>query len=125
LLKEDWTSENPMFFLRKISGATGKIIGYLQVEINAPVVGECWLPMLVFSPTIQSCGFGEEVVTSLLAELSQLPGLDSIGLNVYAENPRAMRFWYRNGFDLIVGIDAESAHGRQYNCITLRRDISR
>lgn len=112
-----------MFFIRKITDFDNNILGYFQVEINAPVTGECWLPMLVFNSEGQSSGYGKEVVESLITELAKFPALKSIGLNVYAENPRALRFWYRNGFDSIVGIDAESARGKNYNCITLKRNL--
>ncbi|MBL4679427.1 MAG: GNAT family N-acetyltransferase [Pseudomonadales bacterium] len=112
----------PKFYLRKIS-YEGAAIGYLQFELDAPEKGQCWLPMLVLKPNNQSSGLGREAVSSLLEKISELGNYVGIGLNVYSENPKALRFWYKNGFDKIIGVDHETSNDKNYTCITLWRGI--
>ena len=122
--RTDTPGDSPLFYLRRIETLGRVLAGYLQVEIDAPQAGSCWLPMLVLRPEYQSIGYGRETVQSLISELRTIDHLESIGLNVYAENPVALRFWFQNGFTKIVGVDLETAHGRPYTCITLTRTIN-
>lgn len=122
--RTDTPDDSPLFYLRRIETLGGVLAGYIQVEIDAPQAGSCWLPMLVLRPEYQSIGYGRETVQSLISELRTIDHLESIGLNVYAENPVALRFWFQNGFTDIIGVDLETAHGRDYTCITLTRRIN-
>lgn len=122
--RTDTPGDSSLFYLRKIETLGGVLAGYFQVEIHAPEAGSCWLPMLVLRPEYQSIGYGRETVQSLISELHKIDHLERIGLNVYAENPSALRFWFQNGFTEIIGVDLETAHGRDYTCITLTRRIN-
>lgn len=79
--------------------------------------------MLVLLPDRQSHGYGSEVVEGVLSKLSTNPDLSTIGLNVYAENPKGLRFWHLCGFNDLIGVDLEQHLDRTYTCITLQRPI--
>ncbi|TON15615.1 spermidine acetyltransferase, partial [Vibrio parahaemolyticus] len=49
--------------------------------------------------------------------------LQNVGLNVYAENISAFRFWYRQGFTQIRAFDQEIEFGKEYNCLVLYREL--
>ncbi|MBL4680998.1 MAG: GNAT family N-acetyltransferase [Pseudomonadales bacterium] len=126
LIDRDVTnSENldkPSFYLRKIS-KQGVSVGYVQIELDTPEQGKCWLPMLVLIPTEQSGGLGREIVSSVLWQIEANEKYTSIGLNVYAENPKALMFWFKNGFTKISGVDHEVTNYKSYTCITLWREF--
>lgn len=119
-----WHENSPQFFIRCIEdGANGVLLGYLQLEIHAPSPGRSWLPMLVLEDSTRGRGIGSEAVESVIAQLRSLGGITDIGLNVYAENVQALRFWFLHGFRHLTGVDLEESHGRTYTCITLTREL--
>ena len=50
-------------------------------------------------------------------------GYALVETNVYAENLPAFGFWYRNGFDEILGFEPERVDGGLGHCLRLRRSL--
>ncbi|CCN38283.1 putative Acyl-CoA N-acyltransferase [Vibrio nigripulchritudo SO65] len=109
------------FYLRKISTKSGEVIGYIQFEFNAPKHGTLWIPMLTISPEFQAKGYGVEIVESAIAQACRYMPIKEVGLNVYAENVRAFRFWYKQGFKEIRAFEPEMELGKEYHCLVLYR----
>ncbi|MEM8501453.1 MAG: GNAT family N-acetyltransferase [Pseudomonadota bacterium] len=116
---------NSQFFLRKISTASGRVIGYFQLEIHTPKDNVAWIPMLVLHPEDQRNGYGQEVAASVFHLLEKSKVISHIRLNVYAENLKAFEFWYRNGFSEIVWWSKENIDDRQFSCLVLSKELSR
>ncbi len=113
------------FFLRGLRHkASGKLVGYVQFELNAPTTGYGWLPMLVLHPSVQRQGLGSEAVQSLIDQVEKLNSIRRVGLNVYAENPRALRFWFTHGWRQILDVEFEEVEGETFTCVTLSRPLA-
>lgn len=115
--------EREAFYLRKISTREGDIVGYVQLEFNAPNTETLWLPMLIILPEYQRSGHGAEIVTSVIEMACSYTSVKRVGLNVYAENIQAFRFWYKQGFTQIRAFEQETEHGKEYNCLVLYREL--
>lgn len=113
------------FFIRKICDETKTTVGYVQLEIHAPRRGVCWIPMLVFDPEVSARGYGREAMVSVEGVVSILGTVTEMMLNVYAQNTKAFRFWYRNGFDEICAWTRERDTDRDYDCLVLRKRLLR
>ncbi|WP_163372935.1 GNAT family N-acetyltransferase [Endozoicomonas acroporae] len=111
------------FYLRKITTKEHQEIGYIQIEINAPKIEMAWIPMLCIIPEHQGSGFGREIVESTIREISAYNKFKEVGLNVYAENIKAFRFWFHCGFNEIRGFEQEAALGHKHNCLVLYRRL--
>ncbi|HHX8301638.1 TPA: GNAT family N-acetyltransferase [Vibrio diabolicus] len=111
------------FYLRKISTKKGQVVGYIQMEFHAPSFGTLWLPMLTILPSFKGKGLGSEIVSSVIAVACEYTNLQRLGLNVYAENVAAFRFWYRQGFTQIRAFDQETEFDKEYNCLVLYREL--
>ena len=111
------------FCLRKIDSPKGETVGYFQLELHTPEPGVVWIPMLVLKPEIRGRGLGHRVMRSLFAELCSLGDFNFVRLNVYAENLRAFRFWYQQGFSKILGWEAEQIDGDDYQCLILEKRL--
>ncbi len=110
------------FFLRKIvEKSTAEVVGYLQVELNAPSTGWAWVPMLVIIPEKQRLGFGKESVQAMISEINRTISPARIGLNVYASNISAFRFWFEMGFREISSWEIETVGKQRFDCLVLVR----
>ncbi|TPA26654.1 N-acetyltransferase [Vibrio parahaemolyticus] len=121
--KSKLSDEQGAFYLRKISTKKGQVVGYIQMEFHAPSTGTLWLPMLTILPSFKGKGLGSEIVSSVIAVACEYANLQNVGLNVYAENISAFRFWYRQGFTQIRAFDKEIEFGKEYNCLVLYREL--
>ena len=115
--------EQGAFYLRKISTKNGQVVGYIQMEFHAPSFGTLWLPMLTILPSFKGKGLGSEIVSSAIAVACEYTNLQRLGLNIYAENIAAFRFWYRQGFTQIRAFDQETEFDKEYNCLVLYREL--
>ncbi|GHA53419.1 GNAT family N-acetyltransferase [Photobacterium aphoticum] len=111
------------FYFRKISTRDGTIVGYLQLEFNVPHPHTLWVPMLCILPQYQQCGFGTEIIESVINEARACADIERVGLNVYAENVKAFRFWFKQGFTQIKAFEPEVEFGKEYNCLVLYREL--
>ncbi|EJK2413472.1 GNAT family N-acetyltransferase [Vibrio parahaemolyticus] len=111
------------FYLRKISTKKGQVVGYIQMEFHAPSFRTLWLQMLTILPSFKGKGLGSEIVSSVIAVACEYTNLQRLGLNVYAENVAAFRFWYRRGFTQIRAFDQETEFDKEYNCLVLYREL--
>ncbi|MCR9806956.1 GNAT family N-acetyltransferase [Vibrio parahaemolyticus] len=93
------------------------------MEFHAPSTGTLWLPMLTILPSYKGKGLGSEIVSSVIAVACDYAKLQNVGLNVYAENTSAFRFWYRQGFTQIRAFERETEFGKEYNCLVLYRRL--
>ncbi len=115
---------SPLFFLRCIRDRkTNAALGYFQFELDAPESGRCWLPMFVLNEQARGRGVSHEAVESLIHTVSESEAFQSVGLNVYVENARALKFWFMLGWQEILGVDIESHQGNQFTCLTLSRKL--
>ncbi|HIF5693415.1 TPA: GNAT family N-acetyltransferase [Vibrio parahaemolyticus] len=121
--KSKLPNEQGAFYLRKISIKKGQVVGYIQMEFHAPSFGTLWLPMLTILPSFKGKGLGSEIVSSVIAVACEYTSLERLGLNVYAENIAAFRFWYRQGFTQIRAFDQETEFDKEYNCLVLYREL--
>ncbi|MFW1322636.1 GNAT family N-acetyltransferase [Vibrio parahaemolyticus] len=121
--KSKLPNEQGTFYLRKISTKKGQVVGYIQMEFHAPSFGTLWLPMLTILPSFKGKGLGSEIVSSVIAVACEYTSLERLGLNVYAENIAAFRFWYRQGFTQIRAFDQETEFDKEYNCLVLYREL--
>ena len=71
------------------------MVGYIQLEFHTPLTGTLWIPMLTILPSFKGKGLDTEIVSSVIAVACEYAKLQNVGLNVYAENISAFRFWYR------------------------------
>jgi GNAT superfamily N-acetyltransferase len=116
---------NPLFFMRCISDIETKTpLGYFQFELDAAGLGQCWIPMFVLSPEAQEKGIGKEAVEGIIAKAKEIGDITSIGMNVYAENRRALKFWFHCGWRELLGIDLEEVDGRSYTRMTLLQRVA-
>ncbi|WP_047517933.1 GNAT family N-acetyltransferase [Vibrio harveyi] len=116
-------SEVGAFYLRKISTKDGTIIGYIQLEFNVPHPHTLWVPMLCILPQYQQCGFGSEIIESAISEACSCADIERVGLNVYAENIKAFRFWFKQGFTQLKAFEPEFEFGKEYNSLVLYREL--
>ncbi|EHV9723903.1 GNAT family N-acetyltransferase [Vibrio parahaemolyticus O1:K58] len=121
--KSKLPDEKGAFYLRKISTKKGQVVGYIQMEFHAPSFGTLWLPMLTILPSFKGKGLGSEIVSSVIAVACEYTNLQRLGINVYAENIAAFRFWYRQGFTQIRAFDQETEFDKEYNCLVLYREL--
>ncbi|GLR04416.1 spermidine acetyltransferase [Vibrio hyugaensis] len=111
------------FYFRKISTQDGTIIGYIQLELNAPHLHTLWVPMLCILPQYQQRGFGAEIIESTINEARSCADIQRVGLNVYAENIKAFRFWFKQGFTQLKAFEPEFEFGKEYNSLVLYREL--
>ncbi len=111
------------FHLRRIALRDGTDVGYFLMETHVPEPGCLWVGMFVLHPEHRGRRIGQEAIHGLSVEAAR-HGMTSIQLNVYAENLAAFRFWFRNGFDTILGLDVETAGRDTFHCLRLRRSLS-
>lgn len=121
--QEKTPNELQAFYLRKISTLDGEAIGYIQLEINAPGKDTLWIPMLTILPHFQRKGFGSEIINSTIDTVRNYTSINHVGLNVYAENIKAFRFWYRQGFTDIRAFEPEKEFGQEYHCLALFKSL--
>jgi len=80
-----------------IVAADGELAGYVDLTRDYPERGEWWLGLLMLDPASRGAGLGSRVVRGA-AEWAVGRGARAILLGVLEQNPRAERFWRRQGF---------------------------
>jgi len=109
-----------LFFMRCIIDIESKVpLGYFQFELDTPEYGQCWILMFVLGADAQARGIGKETVEAIIAKTKEIGDIASIGLNVYAENRRALEFWSNRGWRELYGVDLEEINGKHFTCLTL------
>ncbi len=80
-------------------------------------------PCSLFLQDIKKHGYGSEAVASVIETVQDYGDYRRMGVNVYAENIHAFRFWYQQGFCRMTHFEPEQDEGREYHCVVLYRDL--
>ncbi len=86
-------------FVIGLFDAPGHLVGVLDVIRGYPAEREWYLGLLLFGPTSRGRGLGERVYRRL-EEWVRAEGGKVIHLIVQEQNPGAIRFWKRMGFEV-------------------------
>jgi len=88
--------------------STGKMIGVVDYvrsgwESNPKVA---FLELLMIAAPYRSMGFGEEIVRLVEADIMRDGLVNQIDSGVQVNNPGAVRFWQRMGYEIVSGARA-------------------
>jgi ribosomal protein S18 acetylase RimI-like enzyme len=108
-------------FVIGLFDAPGHIIGVLDVIRDYPRKGEWYLGLLMFAPDWRSKRLGDRVYHRLEEWVRELGG-KAIHLIVQEQNPKALRFWERMGFE-VKGMGKQQLKGRENVFIRMTREI--
>ncbi|MGF1689608.1 GNAT family N-acetyltransferase, partial [Photobacterium japonica] len=71
----------------------------------------------------QNSGLGSEIVENVIYHVCKYTKIERVGLNVYAENIKAFKFWFKQGFTKIRAFEQETEFDKEYNCLVLYREL--
>jgi GNAT superfamily N-acetyltransferase len=97
-------------------------VGVLDVIRDYPKPGEWYLGLLMFVPTWRGHGLGERVYRRLEEWVRELGGR-TLHLIVQEQNPGALRFWQRMGFE-VRGMGKQVLKGRESVFLRMTRELS-
>ncbi len=109
-------------FVIGLFDAPGHMVGVLDVIRDYPKPGEWYLGLLMFGPTRRGRGLGDRVYHRLEEWVRALGGT-AIHLIVQEQNPGALRFWQRVGFE-VRGMGKQVLKGRENVFIRMTRDLA-
>ncbi len=101
--------------------APGHLVGVLDVIRDYPARGNWYLGLLLFGPSSRGRHLGERVYRRL-EEWVRAEGGKAIHLIVQEQNPGALRFWKRMGFEE-RGMGKQLRKGRERPFLRLTRDL--
>ncbi len=108
-------------FVIGLFDAPGHIVGVLDVIRDYPKRKEWYLGLLMFAPEWRSRRLGDRVYHRLEDWVRELGG-KAIHLIVQEQNPKAMRFWERMGFE-VKGMGKQQLKGRENVFIRMTRGL--
>jgi GNAT superfamily N-acetyltransferase len=76
----------------------GRLVGAVDATRDHPVAGEWWLGTMVLEPTIRGVGLGAGFHAEILRWMRER-GARGVQLCVQGDNPGALRFWAREGYE--------------------------
>jgi ribosomal protein S18 acetylase RimI-like enzyme len=109
-------------FVIGLFDAPGHQVGVLDVVRDYPRPGEWYLGLLMFGPGWRNRGLGERVYRRLEEWVRALGG-HAVHLVVQEQNPGALRFWKRMGFE-VRGMGKQRMKGRESVFLRMSRDLS-
>ncbi len=109
-------------FVIGLFDAPGHLIGVLDVIRDYPKPGEWFLGLLMFGPTWRGHRLGERVYHRL-EEWVRACGGTALHLIVQEQNPGALRFWQRMGFE-VKGMGKQQVKGRENVFIRMTRELA-
>jgi len=80
-----------------------KLIGYFDLYFGFPSTDCVWISIFVIDGAFRKEGYAQEVINKLSNECKK-NGFPKIGIGVFLNNWRALRFWTKAGFDKVFGI---------------------
>jgi GNAT superfamily N-acetyltransferase len=107
-----------------IVAADGELAGYVDLVRDYPGRGEWWLSLLMLDPAARGAGLGSRIVRGA-AEWAAARGARALLLGVLEQNPRAERFWQRQGFAEVDRQPYTSDTGRPSRIVVMRRTLAR
>lgn len=109
-------------FVMGLFDAPGHLIGVLDVIRDYPKAGEWYLGLLMFGPSFRGQRLGERVYRRLEDWVREF-GCKALHLIVQEQNPGALRFWQRMGFE-IQGMGKQIMKGRESVFIRMARHLA-
>jgi GNAT superfamily N-acetyltransferase len=95
-----------------------RLVGAVDVARDYPVAQEYWLGTMVIEPSIRGVGLGAWFHAQVLAWIRQ-QGARGVQLCVQKENPVALRFWAREGYEE-TGVASVRAGERDSEVVKMR-----
>ena len=80
-----------------------KLIGYFDVYFGYPDTSCVWISIFVIDEAFRKKGYAQEAI-SYISDVCKKNGFLKIGIGVYLNNWRALRFWTKAGFEKVFGI---------------------
>lgn len=80
-----------------------KLIGYFDLYYGYPSGNCVWISIFVIDGTFRQKGYAQEVI-NYVSDDCRKSGFKKMGIGVYLNNWRALRFWTQIGFDKVSGI---------------------
>ncbi len=108
-------------FVVGLFDAPGHLVGVLDVIRDYPAEDEWYVGLLLFGPSSRGRGLGERVYRRL-EEWVRAQGGRAIHLIVQEQNPGALRFWKRMGFE-VGGMGKQLLRRRENVYLRMRRDL--
>jgi GNAT superfamily N-acetyltransferase len=90
------------------------LIGVVDLLRGYPAAPTWWIGLLLLEPDVRGAGLGREIVEAL-ADWAAGEGAASLQLGVQSQNEAGLRFWRRQGFELIRTADRQN--GRRHNLV--------
>ncbi len=109
-------------FVIGLFDAPGHLIGVLDVIRDYPKPGEWYLGLLMFGPIWRGRRLGERVYRRLEDWVRALGGA-AIHLIVQEQNPGALRFWQRMGFE-VRGMGKQLLKNRENVFLRMTRELA-
>jgi ribosomal protein S18 acetylase RimI-like enzyme len=111
------------YAFRVLQENDGRIIGFFDVYHGYPDDKTAWISTFLIDKEIQGRSYGKEVVESIYGQCKKA-GWKSIGLGVHLKNWIALRFWTKNGFNIITGIYGDKEYSESaFSIIALKKEL--
>ena len=78
----------------------GEMVGVVELLREYPQAHDWYLGLLLLSPEVRGVGVGASVLEQIV-EMAAAEGVRELHLIVREDNPRALRFWRRHGFEIV------------------------
>jgi RimJ/RimL family protein N-acetyltransferase len=99
------------------------IVGMIDLIRDHPTQGEWWIGLLMFDPAVRGAGLGEAFLTEMVNWVAAQNGT-AMYIAVLEQNPKAQRFWGRQGF-VERWRQSATAHSGQVNTVIgMRKDLA-
>lgn len=98
-----------------------RLVGAVDVVRDYPAAQDFWLGTMVIEPSIRGVGLGAWFHAQVLAWI-RAQGARGVQLCVQKQNPGAIRFWAREGYEEI-GSARVRAGERENEVVTMRRRL--
>lgn len=108
-------------FVIGLFDAPGHLVGVLDVIRDYPETRDWYVGLLLFGPSSRGRRLGERVYRRL-EEWVRAEGGRSLHLVVTEENPRAIEFWRRMGFE-VHGMGKQILPSKENVFLRMRRDL--
>lgn len=98
-----------------------RLVGAVDVVRDYPAAGEYWLGTMVIEPSIRGVGLGAWFHGQVLAWIRG-QGARGVQLCVQKENPGALRFWAREGYEE-TGLSCVKQGERESEVVKMRKGL--
>ncbi|MDO9680586.1 MAG: GNAT family N-acetyltransferase [Bacteroidales bacterium] len=100
-----------------------KLIGYIGLYMGYPAKDCLWIGILVIDSGYRKNGYAQEII-SRISDDAGANGFSKLGIAVYLNNWRALRFWTKAGFDRVTGISCDGEYEEEkFATIKLQKEL--